>query len=764
MTNKITLKGYDTAGEADLLGRKRLAKQIFDLIQNTDPNWSIRIGIYGKWGSGKTTILNYISNLAEESGYPVITIAPWDCGSLSKFKEKFRNELLTNSLIKAYKDPIRLKLCKKLKDFRKKLTSFDYKDRSSYLAPIRNASEYTELIFNPSSLMSEKTLKLALKKAADFISIDDKELASIQQDLNSNKKRIIVAIDDLDRIDPNLLPNLLLSLSEVLDLPGFSFLLPFDRDIVAESLKTYHPAYGTGHEFLEKIIDYPFFLDAPTNNQKKDLFIKNLAVLVKDVEPSTWNELYKHLPTNPRKIKGIIRQIHMIKAEISRHDKVTLNWALIFFIAIIKQISPDFLGKLKKVLENYNVLSSDKKTQKSDEELEVLPKKTDEEIEVSLKETDEELEVSLKETSDISPEQKIELKELVKACFNHIGQYTLGSLIYHFNLLDRPPLVTWKEFNELFLKWKTTNKKTTVTQEWIKYQSQKRHISIDEIADALFEKIVIYRDNLLEDASNTYTLEEQHCRLIEEGHELLKLIEQLAKHGLSKNEKTYFQRYSYFYKYLKMLENWIHFDDNKTDQETREREKKLLLYWLKLLSLEDLNEAYLYFSEQLRKIPSTDRNYDTKRKALYSECLKICSPVIFEELLDSFRQKNKIALMRQQENPELSILLDHQSKFFSSPYQDAFYKLLEEGKSNTIIQSNFIDYLSLIATREHTIKEAASLVQNKKEVIVKLWQTVISKELQFRILNEVREDREKLLEWGMDEKDLPMPPWLSLKD
>ena len=86
--------------------------------------------------------------------------------------------------------------------------------------------------------------------------------------------------------------------------------------------------------------------------------------------------------------------------------------------------------------------------------------------------------------------------------------------------------------------------------------------------------------------------------------------------------------------------------------------------------------------EQLRKIPFTDHNYDTKKKALYQECLNGCSPVIFQELLDSFKQKDKIALMGQQNNSELNTLLDHQSKFFAPPYQKEFYKILEEIKKS----------------------------------------------------------------------------------
>jgi hypothetical protein len=53
---------------------------------------------------------------------------------------------------------------------------------------------------------------------------------------------VIVFIDDLDRATPELLPKLLLSLREILDLPGFTFVLAFDNEIVADGLKTANKA------------------------------------------------------------------------------------------------------------------------------------------------------------------------------------------------------------------------------------------------------------------------------------------------------------------------------------------------------------------------------------------------------------------------------------------------------------------------------------------------------------------------------------------
>ena len=47
--------------EDDCLDRKRIAERILKLIDNTPPNTSLRVGILGSWGSGKTTVLNLLN-------------------------------------------------------------------------------------------------------------------------------------------------------------------------------------------------------------------------------------------------------------------------------------------------------------------------------------------------------------------------------------------------------------------------------------------------------------------------------------------------------------------------------------------------------------------------------------------------------------------------------------------------------------------------------------------------------------------------------
>ena len=61
--------------EEDLLGRSTFARQLADSILNIDLSDSFAIGIYGRWGTGKTSVLNMMqkeieAKATDEDGSP----------------------------------------------------------------------------------------------------------------------------------------------------------------------------------------------------------------------------------------------------------------------------------------------------------------------------------------------------------------------------------------------------------------------------------------------------------------------------------------------------------------------------------------------------------------------------------------------------------------------------------------------------------------------------------------------------------------------
>ena len=63
--------------EDDILGRWGIAKTIHDLIANTQTETALRIGVYGGWGEGKTSVLRFVESLAVKANIPVCWFSVW---------------------------------------------------------------------------------------------------------------------------------------------------------------------------------------------------------------------------------------------------------------------------------------------------------------------------------------------------------------------------------------------------------------------------------------------------------------------------------------------------------------------------------------------------------------------------------------------------------------------------------------------------------------------------------------------------------------
>src|SRR3990172_12326924 len=61
----------------DCLDRAIFAQRIFKIIEGTPKVTNLTIGIFGSWGSGKTTTMNFLKFYCREDGHPVASYNPW---------------------------------------------------------------------------------------------------------------------------------------------------------------------------------------------------------------------------------------------------------------------------------------------------------------------------------------------------------------------------------------------------------------------------------------------------------------------------------------------------------------------------------------------------------------------------------------------------------------------------------------------------------------------------------------------------------------
>ena len=73
--------GHDapvTLRDDDDLDRWVVARALHRTIATAPAQWSTRIGLYGSWGSGKTSVLNFLEQMCDKRDYLVVRFSAWE--------------------------------------------------------------------------------------------------------------------------------------------------------------------------------------------------------------------------------------------------------------------------------------------------------------------------------------------------------------------------------------------------------------------------------------------------------------------------------------------------------------------------------------------------------------------------------------------------------------------------------------------------------------------------------------------------------------
>ncbi len=322
--------GFDAAvkcREDDYLNRWPFAREIYGIATTGPRDWSVRIGIYGEWGTGKTSVLEFISEMVKQDQQILIRFNPWEHSTKDSLWRAF--------VLAIFSDPTLAKIAGAKRARAKGLIS-------TFLKGTNIAKSGAE-IFNDKA---GKAIGAGLDLVKIFFSFGENDLKSLREALGD--KRIVILIDDLDRTAPELVPEVLFALKELMNIPGFAFICAFDPVVVGEVLGEFHPGFGIGLKFLEKIIDYPRWLPEP--------LVEDLAALAKAdskhfcdyVPEKELRDAICLLPRNPRAVRQFIRLLALLKPQVQRHNEEELRWNVILAANVLKIRQPRLAHVLLK--------------------------------------------------------------------------------------------------------------------------------------------------------------------------------------------------------------------------------------------------------------------------------------------------------------------------------------------------------------------------------------------------------------------------------
>lgn len=280
----------------DQLNRADFAKELAKAIVDYSDPATLCIGIYGLWGSGKTSILNMIINdIQADSGtdnFPVIVrFNPWNFSS-------------SDQLIYQYFKLLQRELGRSNKIKYAEAISAVGKYGSAFARIIPNVGEILSLI-----------LQQGTNAVSDAVKSEDEDLNALKETiaraLEEQRKRIVVTIDDIDRLPDDQIRQIFQLVASTADFPYTTYLLSFDKDIVIKALNKTQE--GSGNLYLDKIVQISAEVPPLMWSQKEELFSSEFEHYLKEerlllFQQDHWNALCSDIIamiTNVRDIKRL---------------------------------------------------------------------------------------------------------------------------------------------------------------------------------------------------------------------------------------------------------------------------------------------------------------------------------------------------------------------------------------------------------------------------------------------------------------------------
>lgn len=327
----------------DQLGYRKFATGIADTIDAEIVNEEFIVGIYGQWGSGKSTIVNFIEHELKHKSEPptIIRFNPWWFSDEADLIEKYLSQL--SASIEGYTDidELRIKIASYARSFSKiPLSSFGI----------------------PANKAAESVAAIAETDPSNINELHEE----IADHLANYDKNIVVIIDDIDRLPPAEIRHMFRVIKSVAAFPNITYVVAFDETVVTEALEGYQ-GVSDGQEYLQKIIQLPLNIPQPQKGTLHLFLSEKLNEIIYTSETlfddDRWEKVYREgiqpLIETPR---DSIRLANAVQTAL-RGIESEVNFVDVAGIETIRLHAPDVYEEIRinenKLTERINVSERD---------------------------------------------------------------------------------------------------------------------------------------------------------------------------------------------------------------------------------------------------------------------------------------------------------------------------------------------------------------------------------------------------------------------
>lgn len=303
----------------------------------TQCNTPMTVSIQGDWGSGKTSMMNMIKEKISDSVCPIWfntwQFSQFDMGSSLVFSMM---EVLLDEL--GCEPKIINKIMSGLAGFARRTVKV-----MTDSAVCGAAADIAEEIMTPES---------AGNYAKEIMELKTKFQKAVDEKIKSSgKDRVVVFVDDLDRLQPEKAVELLEVMKLFIECNNCVFVIAVDYDVVTRGIRQkYGEDVGEekGKSFFDKIIQLPFKVPVAQYDIKNYVrnMLKNMNISASDEDIELFkNLIHTSIGLNPRSMKRLFNTYQLLDI-ITRSSIIGLNDAVrqkILFATLCMQMGHESL-------------------------------------------------------------------------------------------------------------------------------------------------------------------------------------------------------------------------------------------------------------------------------------------------------------------------------------------------------------------------------------------------------------------------------------
>ncbi len=313
--------------ERDLIGRAPFAERLADILKSAAGPESLVIGLYGSWGSGKTSVINLVENELSrkdddgKADVSIVRFEPWNYLTAEQLLAQFLKEV-GDSLDKHAHG--RRKLCGKLRGKRPELlNAFAAYSEALLMTAGADASLAGVQLTGAAVTAFGNLLTSWLRKSTGRAGSVSAKKQRLEKELLKYDGRVVVIIDDIDRLPNDQVRMVFQLVASLAKLPKINYLLSFDEEVVTRALSEVQKCDGA--EYLEKVVQVPVRLPSISSGDLERMLLNDINAIFKafayrreDLDDKRWDSVcLTFLKNRFTTIREVRRFTNALKAKLS---------------------------------------------------------------------------------------------------------------------------------------------------------------------------------------------------------------------------------------------------------------------------------------------------------------------------------------------------------------------------------------------------------------------------------------------------------------